>query len=47
MTGLVFAALPSVFPLGYIGLSLGHLTLRLVRSRVAEWKKMLRMMGKD
>lgn len=43
MGGLVFVALPTVFPLGYIGLALGHLTLKLTRHRIEEWKTYLRL----
>lgn len=43
MGGLVFVALPTVFPLGYIGLALGHLTLKLTRHRIEECKTYLRL----
>ena len=37
MSGLLFAPLPSIYPLAYIGVGLGHLTVRGCKNRMEEW----------
>jgi len=41
MTGLLVVGTPSIFSLSYIGIGLAHLTTRLIRYRVTDWKEYL------
>ena len=42
MSGLLFVPLPTVYPLAYIGLGLGHLLVRGIRHRASDWRDALR-----
>ena len=42
MSGLLFVPLPTVYPLTYIGLGLGHLLVRSIRYRASDWRNAFR-----